>query len=159
MDRRRFIAAGAAALAAALAGCAETSEKSDPVYFDRMMIVTEGETSKMLGEWRGPATPLTKDGVPGEAVLDVTDVEGTLLHATMTWYRDGKYWYDQKITAALAQGGFGHYNFLSSHAMIHERGPLTYMIVDTYLKDGNLYRIELGRTDVKFENEAPFQHH
>lgn len=159
MHRRRFVAAGAAALAAALSGCAESSGETESIYFDRMMVVTPEETSKMLGEWRGPFTPLTKGGVPGEAVLNVTDVDGTLLRATMTWYRDGEYWYEQPITAALAQGEFGHYNFLSSHAMIHERGPLTYMVVDTYLKDGQLYRIEVGRTDISFEKEAPFQHH
>jgi hypothetical protein len=158
MLRRRFLAGGAVALAAALSGCAQTGG-SDPVEFDRMMIVTKEETSKMLGVWRGPCTPLTKGGVPGEAELNVTEIDGTLMRAKMTWYRDGEYWYDQDITAALAQGEFGHYNFLSSHAMVHERGPLTYMIVDTYLKDGHLYRIEVGRTDISFETEAPFQHH
>ena len=147
------------AAAAALAGCADTRTASAPVHKEKMMIVTPEETTKMLGTWRGPYTPLNEGGTPGEAVLEVTEIDGTLMRATMTWHRDGRFWYDQDITAALAQGEFGHYNFLSSHAMIHQKGPETYMLVDTYLKDGNLYRHKLGRTDIRFEKEAPFQHH
>ena len=151
MKRRAFLIGSGCA---ALAGCAA----SGPVHFDRMMHVTPDETGKMLGRWSGPFEPVDPGGEPGIATLDVTRVDGTLMHATMTWMRGDEVWDRRELTAALAQGTAGHYNFLYAHAMIHQKGPEAYILVTTYLKDGRRYRHRLARTDVTFDHEADYQH-
>ncbi|SES97028.1 hypothetical protein [Oceanicella actignis] len=148
--------AAALALAALTAAAACGAPPPPPVH---MVRVTPQTTHLMLGEWRGPFVPVDPGGRGGEAVLRVTEVEGTLMRGTIEWFRDGQLWDSRPVTAALAQGGAGHYNFLSSHAMMHAQGPETFIEVTTYLKDGRRYRHHLARTDIALERAGEMGAH
>jgi len=146
MDRRFFIGS-MTAYAGMLAGCSENAN-SGPVYLTHMVHVSPEMAPKMLGVWKGPFTPMSDRGEGGEAVLNVTEIDNTFLRGTMTWTRDGALWQEQNLTAAMAPAG--HYNLMSTHAMMYRKGPETWMVADILMNDGNWYQHRLARTDVDF---------
>ncbi len=146
----RTICLGAALAAAlGLAACDEAAMNSNPVYIERMVDVTEETASNMIGVWEGPFTPRDGKGEGGYARMEVTEVDGTLMRGHMTWTRDGKVWHEENFTAALTRTG--HYMFLSTHVMVHRKGPEHFIVADVLMKDGNVYLHHLSRDGVSFE--------
>lgn len=146
----RTIRLGAAIFAAlGVVACDEAATNANPVYFERMVDVTEETAPNMLGVWEGPFTPRDGKGEGGTARMEVTEVDGTLIRGNMTWMRDGKVWHEENFTAALTITG--HYMLLSTHAMVHRKGPDHFVVADILMKDGNVYLHHLSRDGVSFD--------
>lgn len=149
MIRRTVLAlAGAAALG--LAACGEYAPGANPVHLDKEVMVTAETAPALIGVWEGPFTPRDGKGEGGTARMEITDVDGTLIRGRMTWTRDDGVWHEEDFTAALTRTG--HYMFLSTHAMVHRKGPNHYIMADVLMKDGNVYLHHLTPTHpVSFE--------
>lgn len=143
--------------AAALAACAQT----DPVppapatRFEagggqvRMVDLDAQTLPRLMGVWRGPYRPYdpaadaVTGGDAGEATLRVTETDGNLMRAVMSWDHAAGPLPDQEMTGAATISG--HVMLMTAHAMLHVQEGVEYVEMDLQLPDGRFYRHRLTR--------------